>query len=407
LQKTTNQIIIKAMEMENFDIVVAGHICLDVTPKFLSPRGTQPKDLFIPGKLINMGEVNISTGGPVSNTGIALQKMGIKTKLMGKIGNDFFGSGVIDFLKKQDNHEGMIVMNGEETSYTVVIVPPGVDRVFLHNPGANNTFSANDLDYDFISKARLFHLGYPPLMKKLYSNDGKELAELFKRVKETGVTTALDMSIPDRHSESGKVNWEKILENTLPYVDIFLPSYEEIMYMIARDDFEKMGGNSNPHDLLDNFDERLLSTISDKLLSFGTRVAVIKCGEKGFYIRTATKDQLEKIGKAKPANLDNWANREIHEESYKVREIASATGSGDSSIAGFLSSYLNGLTIEQAVKMACAVGAQNITRFDALSGIKDWKYTEDFVVKKPEKNSLDLTPSGWNYNKELQQWEKK
>ncbi|MFW6219010.1 MAG: carbohydrate kinase family protein [Bacteroidota bacterium] len=395
------------MEKSEYKVIVAGHICLDVTPKFLSPQGTPMDKLFVPGKLINMGEVNISSGGPVSNTGIALQKMGVNAKLMGKIGDDLFGNALYSLLKEQNNHEGMIMMNGEQTSYTIVIVPPGVDRIFLHNPGANNTFVADDLDYDYIKNADLFHFGYPPLMQNMFKNEGRQLAETFQKVKGLGVTTSLDMSIPDRNSESGKTDWENVLKKTLPNVDLFLPSYEEIIYMIARDKFDQMGGKSNPHDLLENFDPGLLSHLSDKLLDFGAKIVVIKCGEKGFYIRTANKETLENIGRVKPANLDNWANREIHEESYKVEEIASATGSGDSSIAGFLSSYLNGLTIEQAVKMACAVGAQNITRFDALSGIKDWKYTEDFVAKNPEKNSLDLTPSGWNYKKELQQWEKK
>ncbi len=395
------------MKNTDYKVIVAGHICLDVTPKFLSPRGMPMSQLFVPGKLINMGEVNISSGGPVSNTGIALQKMGIKTKLMGKVGDDLFGNGLVGLLKEQNNHDGMIVMEGEQTSYTIVIVPPGVDRIFLHNPGANNTFVADDLDYDFIKNAELFHFGYPPLMQNMFRNEGQQLAEAFQRVKGLGVTTSLDMSIPDRNSESGQTDWDKVLEKTLPHVDLFLPSYEEIMYMIARDKFEQMGGNSNPHDLLEHFDPGLLSVLSDKLLNYGAKIVVIKCGEKGFYIRTAEKEKLLTIGKTKPADLDNWADREIHEESYYVKEIASATGSGDSSIAGFLSSYLNGLTIEQSVKMACAVGAQNITRFDALSGIQDWNYTKDFVFNAPAKNKLDLSTSGWKYKDGNQQWEKR
>jgi len=392
------------MEMENFDIVVAGHICLDVTPKFLSPRGTQPKDLFIPGKLVNMGEVNISTGGPVSNTGIALQKMGIKTKLMSKVGDDLFGSGIIKLLKERGNHEGMITMEGEHTSYTIVIVPPGIDRIFLHNPGANNTFVANDVDYEFVRKAKLFHFGYPPLMRNMYLNDGEELGKMFKRVKELGVTTSLDMSIPDRNSESGKINWHKALEKTLPHVDLFLPSYEEIIYMVAPDKFEQMGGISNPHDLLEHFDADLLHELSEKLLAFGAKIVAIKCGEKGFYVRTQNTEGLSKIGKAKPADLENWASREILEESYHVKEIASATGSGDSSIGGFLSSYMKGLTIEKTIKMACSVGAQNITRFDAISGIKDWEYTIDFVKRNPSKNKQQLESNSWKYAREHQHW---
>ncbi|MFW6277577.1 MAG: carbohydrate kinase family protein, partial [Prolixibacteraceae bacterium] len=179
------------MNNTEIQVIVAGHICLDVTPKFTASIKREIKDLFIPGKLINMEEVSISTGGPVSNTGIALQKMGIKTKLMGKVGNDFFGSGIINLLKQQNNHEGMIVMDGEQTSYTIVIVPPGIDRIFLHNPGANNTFNSEDVDYEFIRNARLFHFGYPPLMRNMFLNDGRELMEMFRRVKEIGVTTSL------------------------------------------------------------------------------------------------------------------------------------------------------------------------------------------------------------------------
>ena len=51
--------------------------------------------------------------------------------------------------------------------------------------------------------------------------------KIFKRVKELGVTTSLDMSLPNASSESGKVNWGKILKELLPYVDIYIPSVEE------------------------------------------------------------------------------------------------------------------------------------------------------------------------------------
>ena len=50
-------------------IIVAGHICLDITPVF-SPEKAQPlSSVLIPGKLVQMKDVNISTGGAVANTG--------------------------------------------------------------------------------------------------------------------------------------------------------------------------------------------------------------------------------------------------------------------------------------------------------------------------------------------------
>lgn len=70
----------------------------------------------------------------------------------------------------------------------MVLVPPGIDRIFLHDSGANDQFGAADIDLDVIKNARLFHFGYPPLMKRMQLNDGRELIELFQSVKEYGHT---------------------------------------------------------------------------------------------------------------------------------------------------------------------------------------------------------------------------
>lgn len=384
--------------MENeLQVVVAGHICFDVIPIFKKMSKLKMDEIFVPGKLINMGSVKVSTGGPVSNTGIALSILGINTKLMGKIGNDFFGEGVLKLLKERDADGGMIVADGEDTSYTVVIVPPGFDRIFLHNPGANNTFSAEDINYDLLKDAKLFHFGYPPLMKRIYENDGEELLKIFKGAKELGVTTSLDMSLPDATSESGKVDWEKILQRVLPYVDIYLPSVEETMFMIQRDEFDRLNDSAKGYDMLENLDINKLSGLGDKLISYGAKIAVIKCGIKGYYIRSQDRSVLEAMGKAKPKDMDNWSGRELHEESFHVPEVASATGSGDSSIAGFLASFLKGESIEESIRIACAVGGQNVKVSDAVSGVKTWEETLQ-MIPGWDKNRIDVEGNHWKYD---------
>jgi len=387
------------MENNNeLQVVVAGHICFDVIPAFKKSDKTEMTEIFIPGKLINMGSVKVSTGGPVSNTGIALSILGVETKLMGKIGNDYFGEGVIKLLKERNAESGMVVVDGEETSYTVVIVPPGYDRIFLHNPGANNTFCAEDINYDIVKDAKLFHFGYPPLMKRIFENDGEELVKIFKRVKELGVTTSLDMSLPDASSDSGKADWGKILQRLLPYVDIYLPSVEESMFMIQREDFNYLNENAKGHDILEKLDINKLQGLGERLIGYGPKILVIKCGIKGYYIQTQSKELLSSIGKALPADLENWSNRELHEESFHVPQVAAATGSGDSSIAGFLAAYLKGNTIEEAIRIACAVGGQNVQVFDAVSGIKSWQETLDMITTW-DKNHLDVDSDYWRYDR--------
>lgn len=381
------------------DVIVAGHICLDVIPAFYNQKKTM-EELFVPGKLINMDKVKISTGGPTSNTGIAMSILGADVSLMGKIGNDMFGQAMLKELEKTGHDKGMIVAEGENTSYTIVVVPPGYDRIFLHHTGANDTFCADDINYDLVRKARLFHFGYPPLMKRMFENDGEELVKIFKRVKELGVTTSLDMSLPDASSESGKADWEKILSKLIPYVDIYIPSVEETMFMISRGDFDELNSNADGNDLLLNLDINKLQALGDKLIKMGAKIAVIKCGVRGYYIRT---NELADMGKAKPADINNWKTRELFEESFHVEKVAAATGSGDSSIAGFLTAFLNGKSIEETIRIACAVGGQNVQTYDALSGIKTWKETLD-MIPGWEKNHLTIKGDYWTYDSEQNVW---
>jgi len=391
-------------ETKGLQAVVAGHICLDLTPNFNKNGKYELKDIFMPGKLINMGRVNVSTGGVVSNTGLALCKLGINTKLMGKIGADYFGEGILRILKPWNAHTGMIVVDGEETSYTVVIAPPGFDRIFLHNPGANDTFCADDIDYNIVGESKLFHFGYPPLMKRMYENEGKELITILKRVKELGVTTSLDMSLPDASSDSGKVKWDDILKNLLPYVDIFVPSIEETLFMLKREEYNRLNECAKGGDILESLDLNILQELGEKIISYGAKIVVIKCGIKGYYLRTAAKEILASMGKAAPADPDNWSERELHEESFYVSNVVSATGAGDASIAGFLAALLNGRSIEESIRIACSVGAQNVQAPDAISGIKTWDETVDALKKEWRKNRISMEGSYWKYDKANNIW---
>lgn len=107
-------------------VIVAGHICLDVTPIFPQEEVRCIDDILKPGRLINMENVLVSTGGSVANTGLALKILGADVSLMGKIGDDDFGKLVLNVLDKYQESEGMLVCEGERTSYSVVLAIPGI-----------------------------------------------------------------------------------------------------------------------------------------------------------------------------------------------------------------------------------------------------------------------------------------
>ena len=95
--------------------------------------------------------------------------------------------------------------------------------------------------YDLLDGVGLFHFGYPPLMKLMYADGGTEFVDLPPRPA-TGVTTSLDMAFPG--SSSVDAPWQRILTLTLPYVDIFLPSIEEILVTLHREAHEWMSADA-------------------------------------------------------------------------------------------------------------------------------------------------------------------
>jgi len=355
------------------EVIVAGHICLDVIPEIPKLQGGLA-ELMVPGKLAAVGPALLSTGGAVSNTGLALHRLGFQTQLMGKIGDDLFGKAIVDVISSHGGAltDGMIASPGETSSYTIVISPPGVDRVFLHATGANDTFCADDVRLEALAGTRLFHFGYPPLMRRMFENGGEELVRILSGVKSQGLTVSLDMAKPDPASPAGRADWRDILSRVLPHVDVFLPSFEEILFMLRPALYEQMTQQHGTEELLAYADGELLSSLSGELLELGVTIAGLKLGEYGLYIRT-TNDagKLAAMGACAPADADNWRNRELLAPCFAVK-VAGTTGAGDCTIAGFLGGLLKGLDVERALLSAVGTGACNVEGADAVSGLRPW-----------------------------------
>jgi sugar/nucleoside kinase (ribokinase family) len=345
-------------------IVVAGHVCLDIIPDMR--HGGAPQAM-LPGKLVNIGPATVATGGVVANVGVALRRLGQRVTLAGKVGDDLLGRAVLDVLSAQgrDLARGMIVARGESTSYTVVVSPGGADRCFLHSPGANDTFVPSDVPDSALAGACLLHFGYPPLMKRIYSDGGRRLASLLRRARGMGLATSLDVTNPDPQSESGRVDWAGLLLRVLPNVDIFAPSLEETLYMLDRPRLRRLASDKAPPDA------RLLGALGERLLNMGVAVAAIKLGRWGLYLRTADKGRLAAMGACAPRDIQNWAGREIISPCMRVK-VVGTTGAGDCTVAGLLASLARGLGVEQSASMAVAVGACSVQQPDATSGVVSW-----------------------------------
>ncbi len=398
-------------EPEPIEAIVAGHICLDIIPTL---TGTTTG--FAPGKLIEAGKALLATGGPVSNTGLALHILGVRTRLMGKVGNDLFGQAILQVLRGYEPAlaTGMVVSPGEETSYSVIISSPSTDRVIIHAPGCNDTFQASDVYYDLLTNARLFHFGYPPLMANMYSDNGKELIALFQQAKATGITTSLDLSMPEADNPAGRANWHTILAATLPFVDIFLPSIEELLLLLHRPLFEKFTTEAKGGSIIDVIPPDVVSVLGKSLLDMGVKIVGIKMGHRGLYLCTADALALAQMGHAspkQPVKFATWVHRELWAPCFATRVIGT-TGSGDATIAGFLMSFLKSMIPEETLATACAVGACSVEAADALGGIRSWPETlERIAAGWPRLHlegkgmpSLAMATYDWHWDQQHELW---
>ena len=349
-------------------VVCAGHICLDITPVFdESCRIGAVGELLEPGKLIKMNGVSVHTGGSVANTGLAMSLLGNEVRLLGKVGDDAFGSMIREILSGY-GAGGLIVDPASASSYSVVLAIPGIDRIFLHDPGANNSFKPSDIPWEELENAALFHFGYPPLMREMYADGGENLRAMLKKAKDMNMATSLDLAAVDPKSEAGAADWEAILAKALPFVDFFVPSFEELCWMLDRDTWQALSGEGG--DMTEALDlARNAQPLAEKCLKMGCGAVLLKCGLSGMYYQTAGLERVKRIGANAGIAPERWTEKRGIQPCFKAEVVRSATGAGDVSIAAFLTAVLRGYAPERCAALAAAEGAASVTSFDALGGI--------------------------------------
>lgn len=386
-------------------IIVVGHTCLDVIP---SLKGSEQRlsQVLAPGQLRQVGPLVLATGGAVPNTGLALHRLGTPARLVGKVGDDFIGRAIVEIIQGYDPGlaDGMIVKAGGDSSYTVILSSPGLDRTFLHYPGPNDTFCAEDVPDEALQNGRIFHFGYPPLMRQMYLDGGEELLALLERARDHGLVTSLDVSQPDPDSEAGRVDWAALLGRVLPLVDVFLPGVEETLLMLDPGRFVRLSREAGEGGLLSLVDGDLLQDLSAQLLELGAAVVGLKLGDQGLYLRTTSDHRrLSIVDETLPIQHRAWLDRELLAPAFKAH-LVGTTGAGDCTVAGFLTGMIRGLAADATLRAAVAVGAFNVEAADAVSGVSAWDEVQQRIDAGWDQIPTHLRLRGWGWEVDRQLW---
>jgi hypothetical protein len=176
----------------------------------------------------------------------------------------------------------------------------------------------------------------------------------------------------------------------------------------------------------------------------GTAVVVLKLGDQGLYLRTtddpnrlATVPSLASPwlprGRGKPRHpattqtasvprsrgcredaathgtnrkaKENaaWLGRELLSPCFQV-DVVGTTGSGDATIAGFLSAITKGLSPEDAVTAATAVGACCCEAADSTSGVRPWDEVQKRIHGGWKRREVRMKLDGWRLDRASGLW---
>jgi sugar/nucleoside kinase (ribokinase family) len=315
---------------------------------------------------------------------LALKRFGKKVRLNGLLGDDAIGRLAMEQLNDRGLAEGMTTTDREGTAFSIVIAPPGVDRLFLESAGCNKIFDTSFVDFEAASRSRVFHFGYPPLLRRFFLNDGEQLVGLFRRLQACGVATSLDFSLPDPGGESGRVDWPKVLRLVLPHTDLFVPSLEELLQIMAPTRRGEHKGRVTGVGPSDESTLDFIRKIGRQLIDSGLPVLLVKAGHEGAYLLTgdvsALKDRLQ-------AGLDvkAWNHREAWCAACRADDsrVLNTCGAGDTAAAAFVAAILEGEDPECAMRYAAVAGRDRLYCRDGCSELGDWQTLTQAIESEP------------------------
>ena len=228
------------------------------------------------GQMYAVERITPVLGGTASIMVSGLGKMGVRVKLLGKIGKDIFGDFVLGRLVAcgVDISEIKRVDNAQ-TPITLGFVNAEGKRRLLHCFGTDAITTEEDFDLSPYNSDSIFYVGGIDVVIKMR---GEPVARVLKRAKERGMTTVLD-TVFDPFKE-----WFPVIESSIPWVDVLITSLKEAVHYAESED---------PEEMIQFFSEKSVKSI---VLKMGEKGCIVKDGRKRYRLECPEMTARDTIG---------------------------------------------------------------------------------------------------------------
>src|SRR5665647_209077 len=179
-------------------IICVGILCADILGKTVDSLPER-------GKLKLIDNISIQIGGCAANVAISLAKIGVKTSIVGKIGDDSLGKFLLDKLQSEKVEvKGLKVDKNVSTSASMVMISGDSERSIIHSLGANKEFCYEDINLEILKETKILLIAGTFLMPGF---DGMGTEKLLKAAKENDVLCCMDTAW------DSKGDWMRKVEN--------------------------------------------------------------------------------------------------------------------------------------------------------------------------------------------------
>ncbi len=305
--------------MPRFDITIAGELNLDLIFYGLPDELPPERELLADRMMLTLGGSSAILAHNLSALG---SRVGFQTR----IGDDDLGENALLRLQQSgvDVSEVRRVPGLVKTGLTVILQRAAWRNIVTYSGTIAET-TWDDLDLAYLADSRHFHVSSYYLQSGLRPR----VPELFRKMKEAGLTTSLDTN------DDPDDKWEGGLQDVLRYVDVFLPNEREA---------QKAAGVSD------------LETAVQKLATL-VPLVVVKLGREGATAQRGTE--------------------RFTSPAFRV-EAVDPVGAGDSFDAGFLREYVRGADLAACLAAGNLAGAFSTTRPGGTEAFRDAKYRTQF-----------------------------
>jgi sulfofructose kinase len=279
-------------------------------------------DFPAPGSKLAFNTASTLPGGQVATALVACQSWGIRTRYVGKLGDDHAAKVHLEQFAASGVEAQVTTVPGCASAQSFILVDPQGERTVLWRKDERLELHEADLKHEWIVNARVLHV------------DGSDTAAAIAAAnwaRSAGIPTIADLD----EVYSG-------LDALLELIDYLIVSRHFPSQLLGENDLRKS-----------------LPLLQSR---FGSTLTAATLGNAGVLA---------------------WDGQKFHSAcAYRV-PVVDTTGAGDIFHAGFIYGLLQGWAVQRQLEFACAAAALNCMAHGARGGVRPITEIEDLMTRGP------------------------